>query len=267
MRRAYISAIRLVAAFLLLGWPISNYGQAVSVTMSLDASTIVLGQSTTLRIYAQVLPAYRPASDRIFSWYLDLLNTNGVAVSANYGAMQRTASDKDPQTSSSGVTQGDNRRGIHDTFLNLPGAGVSNAVELMSIPVTGSALGQTRFLVQAGSGVTNLSGDFLVALTNGGAPLTGGNYSVAFADLTVSATAPVAIRLTNSYVRLAGNTNKITLTYNTVAGHNHFVEYRDQLVGGIGWQTFTGGPHNSGIYLNTNNLPLRFYRIRAVPLP
>src|SRR5262249_32614591 len=34
---------------------------------------------------------------------------------------------------------------------------------------------------------------------------------------------------------------------------------------GPGWQTFPAGPHNSGIYFDTNNVPSRFYRIRAVP--
>lgn len=257
----------LCMAILLLGWPLTSSGQAVSVTMSLDASNIGLGQTTTLRVYAQVLPAFRPTADRIFSWYLDVLNTNGAAVNANYGAMQKTASDRDPQTASTGVTQGATRHGIYDTFLFLHGAGVTNRVELMSIPVSGTAVGQTRFLVQAGTGVTNLSGDFLVALTNGGAPLAGGNYTAGFVDLTVWATAPPTIRLTNSHVRLGGITNKVTLTFNPVAGHNHFVEFRDQIVGGPGWQVFAGGPHNSGFYLNTNTVPLRFYRIRAVPSP
>lgn len=266
MRQPWLNEIRLVAMILLTGLPAKSFGQAVSVTMDLDASAIGVGQNTTLHVYAQVLPAYRPTSDRIFSWYVNVINTNGNVASANYGAMQKAASDKDPQTSSTGVTQGANRTGVYDTFLNLARAGVTNRVELMSIPISGVATGYTRFLVQAGTGVPNLSDDFLVALTNGNS-LFGGDYLAASVQLAVGVPPPVTLRLTNSVVPLPGNSNKVTLTYNTLAGYNHYVESRDQLVGGAGWQTFPGGPHNSGVYLSTNNASVRFYRIRAVPVP
>src|SRR6185503_18687357 len=59
-----------------------TFAQAVAVTASLDTNVLVVGQSTTLRIFAQVLPAYRTNADRIFSWYVDLLNTNGAAAQA-----------------------------------------------------------------------------------------------------------------------------------------------------------------------------------------
>lgn len=244
------------------------HAQAVSVTMQLDTNTITVGQSTVLHIYAQVLPVYRTNADRIFSWYVDVINTNGAAANANYAAMQKIASDKDPQLSSTGTTQGANRRGIYDTFLNLPGAGVTNPVELMRFSVTGTSVGQTRFTVQHGSGVTNLSEDFIVAPSDGSDPWTGGDYTGAFADLTVitgSVPTNVVKHLTITYTRLTGGTNKATLNYSAVAGYDCYVEYRDQLVGGTGWQTFPGGPHNSGVYNDTNNVPRRFYRLRATP--
>src|SRR6266850_1808021 len=160
-------SLRLALVAALLAPARQSLAQAVAVTMSLDAPTISVGQGTTLHVYAQVVPNLRTNTERIFSWYVDVLNTNGSAVGVNYSGMQKTTSDQDPQTSSTGVSQGANRRGIYDTFLNRPGAGTSNAVELMSIPVTGLAAGQTRFLVQAGSGVPLMSSDFLAVPKSG----------------------------------------------------------------------------------------------------
>jgi hypothetical protein len=243
------------------------HAQAVAVTMQLDTNTIAVGQSTVLHVYAQVLPVYRTNADRIFSWYVDVVNTNGSVASADYAAMQKMASDKDPQLSSTGTSQGANRRGIYDTFLNLAGAGVTNPVELMRFSVTGTTVGQTRFAVEHGSGVTNLSEDFIVAPLDGSDPWTGGDYTAGFANLTVlsAPTNNVVKQLAITYTRLAGGTNKATLTYSAVAGYDCYVEYRDQLVSGTGWQTFPGGPHNSGVYNDTNNVPRRFYRLRATP--
>ena len=136
--------LRLTFALASLALAQLCHAQSVAVTMSLDAPSMSVGQSNRLHIYAQVVPTLRTNADRIFSWYVDVLNTNGTVASANYAAMLKSASDNDPQTSSNGVSQASNRRGIYDTFLNLPGAGVSNAVELMSIPLIGIAPGQTR---------------------------------------------------------------------------------------------------------------------------
>src|SRR5260221_2055382 len=150
--------------------------QVVAVTLRLDTNTLTLGSTTHLHVAAQILPAFRAGSDRIFSWYVDVIDTNGAAASANYALMQKTASDNDPSLSSSGTTVGANRRGVYDTFLNLPGAGVNAPVELMSIPITGTAVGQTRFQVQAGSGVPQMSSEFLVAPARGCAPLPRWDY-------------------------------------------------------------------------------------------
>ena len=65
--------------------------QVVGVTARLDTNVVAVGQSTTLRIFAQVLPAFRARAERIFSWHVDVLNTNGVAASANYAAMLKPA--------------------------------------------------------------------------------------------------------------------------------------------------------------------------------
>ena len=120
--------------------------QVVGVTAQLDASTINVGQGTTLRVFAQVLPGVRTNADQIFSWYVDVLNTNVAVASANYASMLKPASDNNPMVSSNGFTGGANRLGIYDTFLNLPRAGVTNAVELLRIPVraSGSAASISR---------------------------------------------------------------------------------------------------------------------------
>src|SRR3954467_9095312 len=94
-------------------------GQGVTVTEKLDTNRIAVGGATILRIYAQVAPAYRANADQIFSWYLDVQNTNGTVANGNYDAMLKTASDQDPATSSKGITLGSNRKDIYDTFVNL----------------------------------------------------------------------------------------------------------------------------------------------------
>jgi hypothetical protein len=241
-----------------------SLAQDVSVTMSLDAPTISVGGATTLHIYAQVVSGLRTNTDRIVSWYVDVLNTNGAAVSANYGAMQKPTSDKDPQTSSNGVPQASNRRGIYDTFLNLPGAGTTNAVELMSIPVNGVAIGQTRFQVQAGSGVPLLSSDFQVAPKGGGPAYVGGDYASAFVDLTVSDFVPCLLQLQATRLAGGGGSNvTLQLNFSPCPGRNHTVEFRALLNDVTGWQPLTGAPHNSGSVTVTNTATQRFFRVRA----
>lgn len=263
MKRPELSISLLVAAAT-FGLAQQSPGQAVGVTMNLDAPTISVGGATTLHIYAQVVPGLRTNTDRIVSWYLDVLNTNGPAASANFGAMVKPASDKDPQTSSNGVSQAANRRGIYDTFLNLPGAGTTNAVELMSIPVTGLAVGQTRFLVQAGSGVALLSSDFQAAPKGGGAPYVGGDYTTAIVDLTVINSGPCMPQL--QVTRLAGGggpNGTLQVTFVPCSGRNHTVEFRTALNDVAGWQALPGAPHNSGSVTVTNASAQRFYRVRA----
>ncbi len=233
--------------------------QAVAVTVRLDTNSIPAGGSTTLRVFAQVVPGLRPTTDRIFSWYLDVLNTNGAAASGNYATMLKPLSDNDaPPVSSSGVTQGANRRGVYDTFMNLPGAGVNAPVELMRIPVNGLAVGQTRFVIQPGTGA-GLSTDFLVAPIGGGAPYEGGSYAVAFADLQVTAGSlcnPVL-----QIVRLAGGT-QARITFTPCAGRTHTLESLSAIDGVAVWQTVAGAPHNSGNVVVNLAGALRIYRLR-----
>ena len=263
--------IRMLSSGLLLSpWLMtaSLHAQVVGVTAQLDTNTVAVGQGTTLHIYAQVLPAYRAGAERIFSWYVDVLNTNGAAASANYAAMLKPASDNAGTTSSNGFNSAANRLAIYDTFLNLPGAGTNPPVELLRIPVTGLVAGQTRFEVRHGTGQTNLSQDFIVAPLDGGEMMTGGDYTAAFASLTVlnNASAPAAVTcLTLTHTNLGGGLRRITLNFCPVAGYDHYIDFRDQARGGSGWQPAAGGPYNSGVYIETNNIATRFYRVRAMP--
>lgn len=256
---------QMLAALIALAFAASAQAQVVDVTASLDTNTVTAGGSTTLRVFARVVPAQRTNANRIFSWHVDVINTNGAAATANYGAMLKTASDKDPQTSSTGLQEGANRRGIYDTFMNLPGAGVNAPVELMAIPVTGTAAGQTRFRIQAGTG-GGFSSDFLVAPVSGSEPLTGGNYALAQVSLTVlpGANLPnprVALSVTNA----AGGAKGITLTFPTSPGFNYTAQFRDQLTSGPSWQPLPGAPHNSGTVFHLSSATLRFYRVAITP--
>ena len=256
-------ALSLLVSVAILALPHRAFSQAVAVTMSLDNTNLAIGQFTTLHIYAQVVPTLRTNSAQIFSWYVDVLNTNGAVASADYAAMQKPASDKDPLISSNGVSQGANRRGIYDTFLNLPGAGVSNRVELLSIPITALANGQTRFSVQAGSGVPLMSSDFQVAPADGGVPFTGGDYSIAWAELSVGNSAPCNIELQVSPLSGGGGPGgTFQLNFTPCPGHTHTVEFRNVLGDVNGWQPLPGAPHNSGSVVVTNSTTSRFFRVR-----
>lgn len=254
-----------VAFFLsgcVLGMNSTASAQAVNVTMTLDRNIIKVGESTTLRVLAQVVPSVRTNADRIFSWYLDVLNTNGLVAVAGYDTMQKTNCDQHPLTSSAGVPDGFHRRGIYDTFLNLLGAGVTNPVELMTIPIQGVAPGRSAFRVQAGTGVPGLSHDFVVATTGGGDPLFGGGYTAAEVALTVAPITQLSIAVTPI---AGGRTNRVVLNFSTQSGLN----YRVQAADGVGltnvWQTLPGSPHNSGTVTLTNSASRQFYRVAVGP--
>lgn len=253
----------MIGAAALLDGAGASQAQVVGVALRFDTNQIFVGGSTLLHVEAQILPAFRSSAEQIFSWCLDVLNTNGAVATANYAAMLKTASDEFPETSSLGTADGANRRGIYDTFLELPGAGRDTPVELMTIAVQGVAPGQSRFRVQAGTGVPALS-DFLVATTGGGDPLFGGEYSAAVADLAVLSSPLVRPHLTITQASLPGGTNQVTIHYTVQAGFDYFVEYRDRLATGVVWQTLSGGPHNTGAPADIPVVGSRFYRVRVV---
>jgi hypothetical protein len=248
---------------LLLGSALDLRGQVVDVTATLDASTLSAGGSTVLRVFARVTPGLQANADRIFSWYVDVLNTNAATATVNFAAMQKPTSDQSPQTSSPGTPDGGSRRGIYDTFLNLPGAGVNAPVELMVIPVTALAPGQARFQIRPGTGA-NQSADFLVAPLGGGAALSGGNYALAEAVLSVGGTG-IAIPLSITVTNVTGGAKSVTLSFPVTAGFNYTAQYRDQLNDATSWQPLPGAPHNSGRALDLTSAGRRFYRVAVTP--
>lgn len=241
----------------------------VAVTARFDTNRITSGQSTFLRVFAQVPLADRANAERIFSWYVDVVNTNGAVASGNYVQLNKATSDKDPFTSFNGTVQGPNLRGIFDTFLNTPGAGVLQPIELFSIPVTGNQAGRTRFLVQSGSGWPLLEYDFLVVPLGGGLdPLypSGANYALAFADLEVQqgSLPPCSLNLTITPLLLNGQPGgTLRLNFSPCPGYNHIVEESANLAPG-GWTALPGAPHNTGVVTVINNRPNRNFRVRAV---
>src|SRR5438477_1802605 len=260
MNKWLFSSFVLIAAFVA---PSRAIAQVVAVTLRLDTNVISVGGSTTLRVFAQVVPSVRANAERIFSWYVDVLNTNSPVATANYASMLKSASDNNPQISSTGFNDGANRRGIYDTFLNFPGAGVASPVELMAIPVSGLSTGQTRLQVRAGSGVPELSSDFLVAPLSGNGPLTGGDYSAANADLRVISEA-CAIQLQIAPLTgIGGPGQRLLLSFTPCPGFNHTVEYRDALNDVAGWRALPAAPHNSGSVTVTNSTSQRFYRVNT----
>lgn len=252
------------SAFLLLGLcalPVAR-AQFVNVTLKLDAARVNVGATTTLRVFGQVVPDKRAATDRIFSWYVDLLNEGATVARADYTKLEKPTADKDPRTSSGGATDGPHRRGIYDTFLNRGGAGVSEPVELFNVPVTGLAAGRARFRVQAGSGVSGLAADFIVAPKGGGPPLLGGIYDAASLELQVVETAACTPRLGILREPAAGGQHKVTLSFTPCPGRTHIVEFRDSLTTGS-WLPLPGAPHNSGVATETTGARVRFYRVRV----
>ena len=255
----------ILTAMILAGWLGTGSrasAQAVTVTLRLDTNTIASGGTTVLRGFAQVVPTLRPAADRIFSFYVDVLDANSAVASATYASLAKPSADQDPVTSSTGVTAGADRRGIYDTFLNLPGAGVSNAVPLFAIPVRGLGGGTARFSVRAGTGVPGLSSDFIVAPKDGSTLWTAGDYSQASVELTVTGPAAPCI---NVPLRLQPEAaNALSIRFTPCAGHNNTIEARNTLESGT-WLPLPGAPHNTGLASVTNSTARRFFRLRIDP--
>jgi hypothetical protein len=269
MRISFLPQPPGFASLLLLGWLLlglsekSTIAQVIRVTASLETNRIPVGGTTLLKVYAQIMEPWQENTDRIFSWYVDVLNGNGTVARGNYDSLRKTASDNDPRISSTGTNEGAHRRGIYDTFMNLPGAGRQAPVLLCEIPVQGLAAGRVTFRVQPGSGVSGLGFDFIVAPAGGGDPLLGGDYALASATLEV-VDEPCRVSASLAYVPRADGQHEVRVSFPLCAGQNHFVEFRDRL--NIGeWQVLPNAPHNSGTATDISAAPHRFYRVRVGP--
>jgi hypothetical protein len=260
MKSVFRAFVLLLALFI----PRAAFSQAVAVTLTLDKPQINVGETTALHVLAQIVPVQRANSDRIFSWYVDLLDLNGAIAKLQTSSLSKAASDNNPAIALSGTVEGDNIRGIFDTFMGLAGAGRDSAVELLSMPVKGVAAGKAMIKVQAGTG-EDLAEDFIVAPLGGGEdPLTGGDYSNAQIELQVSGNIQ-APRLTIVLGRNAQTQNpEVTLKFTPAAGINYFIEASDSLGPAASWQPLSGAPHNSGQIVDPASAQHRFYRVRAV---
>jgi hypothetical protein len=261
-------ALRFVLAAMLLAGSVSAaFGQAVEVKLSLDKTSIQAGESTLLHVSAQILPALRSQSDRIFSWYLDLLNSNTGAAQLDSAKLAKPASDNDPELALNGTLSDGNLTGIFDTFMGLDGAGRDTPVELFAIPIKGLAPGKTTLKIRHGSGVAPLAYDFIAAPAGGGEPYTGGDYGSAQIDLTVELTfAAPALRLS---VTKNPQTQQLEarLEYDVQEGADYFVQTADGLKSPMQWDAIPGGPQNSGLFVQTIASGPRFFRVHAEPKP
>ena len=256
--------IPLVAGVLLgLAAPLSSFGQAVDVTVRLDDSSIAVGQTTTLRVYAQIKEALRPVSNRIFSWHVDLFTLND-SIAVVEGEVAKTSSDQFAfPLSSSGLDQGVGRIGIYDTFSQEAGEGAGRdaPIELFHVAVRGLAAGGVIFQVLGGSAV-NLAADFIVAPTGGGDPFLGGDYTNASAELVIGdsgVACQTAIRIEQALK--TADVTSVILSYDLCPGKDHFVEFKNDL-GSSPWSPLPGGPHNEGLVVDNSSVELKYYRVR-----
>lgn len=252
-----MSHFRFHLLVLLLWFTVRPAGaQAVNVTMSVNRPLMLAGETATLRVFGRIKPAFTASTDRIFSWYIDVTNTAPAAIRVDWNTMIMSGSDSTPGLFSAGVNQGtNNRRGIYNTYLNFAGAGRLSDVELFNVRLTALTDGPATFAVSAGTGVANLSSDFIVANTGGAGFLTGGDYAAASVTSQV-----IPLFVTPAALVTLGNGSR-RVDFPLFSGFNHRVEYSPDLV------TWTNSPtfSNSGSFTDAaSGINRRFYRVRLL---
>lgn len=254
MRAHRIHAI-IVACGMVLNLTPLIAAQVVNVTMTLDESALMVGEETVLRVWAQVKPEYQAQADRIFSWWIDIVNTNGSVAALVGDQLTMIASDNEPAHSSSGTMDGAHIRGIHNTFMDLAGAGVGAPVELLAVPLRAEAAGVVTVGATGGT-VGNLAFDFIVApLDVQGDMMTGGDYSAAGVTLTVFSPEPASLRIE----RESGG---MQLAFDVLEGYYYEVHFADSLLGSPRWRPVAGAPHQTGIVpFVVERDPLRVFRL------
>lgn len=241
--------------FAVLAFPCTAIAEnAVIVTVEAADTSLIVGESTTVTVFGQIDAAIEAGADRIFTWYIDVLNSGG-GVAAGYASFQTPTSDNaPPPASGDGTGEGSNRRGIFDSFLGTPAAGKGSRIVLAQFEVTALAPGTATF--SAAPGTTRpIAFDFQVAMTGGGSS-TGGNYSAASVDIVVfppPGDVDLKVRLTGSH--------EVELSFTPQAGFNHRVQRNADLTPDS-WADLPGGPHDLGtVLIDTIGAPVRFYRI------
>lgn len=177
VRTKFCWAALLLACFSLWtrGQDTSRPTNAVQVTMSADNKRIKVGERTTIRAFAEIKPEFKPSTEQIFAWYVDLLNSTPAALVIEPGTIAVPNGDQDAALSSRGTAEGPNLRAIYDTFIGAQGAGKEGPIELFSIQVRAVAVGSSTFSVAKGTTATSLEADFITS-TGTPTPILGGAY-------------------------------------------------------------------------------------------
>ena len=150
----------------------------IDVTVSLDRSTIQVGETATLTVMGQVQPAYASAGNGIFGWDVDLRVADPAVVEPLPATLDRTGWTGNAMTSSSGVPTPWGLDAIYDTGEGSSSLGLESPVRLFSVQFRGLSLGTTTLTIEAD---TVTGADFV---TWGGD--VGGNYSQAWHSITVT---------------------------------------------------------------------------------
>ncbi len=240
--------------------------QPVQVTLQAEKTRIEIGETTQILAYAQIAPEMRAESDRIFSWYVDLVSNSAEIAEILITDLIKPLSDNDPLLGRPGILRGQRVLGIFDTFMETPGAGRDEGVVLFSIPIIGRAVGRITFQIQPGSSVEGLSSDFLVAPTGGGTPWVGGNYSTATVSVEVLPPAQPALTL-QIQPSANGFSLDVRLQFTPTEGMDYVVEARNTFSPKDTWQALQGAPHNDGLVTEPLAATQKYYRLRQSPKP
>lgn len=252
---------RICTSLLLFTFAAALGAQPALVTSQLETNRVPVGASTVLHVFAQIAPEYQGGYAQIFSWNVDAL-LNGTPASFDATGVLRSNSDNDPESSSPGTLDGPNIRSIRDSFLNNTNAGRSEPIELFSVPVKAIEPGTALISIQAGALADEP--DFVVEPIGDGPTLIGGNYQAAQVQLTVLAPLTnIIAKVTQTPLPQNGG-NLITISFPTLNDYNYFVEGTTNVIDPVSWQALPNAPYNSGFADDTNSVPFRFYRVRAV---
>lgn len=165
-------------------------GPAVKVSCTTEDGRLKVGQVGTVHVYGTIVPDLLEKTDQIFSWYVDLLNSDTNVIQINPETVQVPTSDRSAQSSSKGTLDKAGLHGVYDTFLKLPGAGHGDVVELFSVQFKAVGEGVATLRVGPGSGVSGLNTDFIVVPIDIGEPLLGGAYDAAVVEVATFVNAP-----------------------------------------------------------------------------
>lgn len=236
----------------------------VQATLRVDRANLGIGETTVIRAFAQVDASLRSTADRIFSWNVDLLSLDPEVAVPDPGSLVRPVSDKDPVLGSTGLVDGPHLRGIRDSFLELPGAGLAQAVELFSVAVRALTPGKATFRLRAAVAGGGLDPDFLVLPIDDRDAWSGAGYEGAVVTVTVNGTGagtPPTLRIG------PGAVGAVRIEAATVAGSRVALEESDGLEAGAVWKRVAESADGTAVvsYETKSTAPRRFYR--AVLLP